>query len=326
MARPRKLRKDLPECVYFKNGAYYFVKNNKWSKLDRDYNEAMVRWAKLIDAPKSSSIKTVGALLDRYFLEVVPGKSERTQKDNRIEARWLRAFFGDMGIESVSAPHIAEYLSTRTAKTRANREVALLSHAFSKAIVWGLTKTNPCAARGIRNKEVARDRYVTDEEVKEFETLCPPWLVAYIEIKLLTGMRQQDLLALEWSDIDSEGISVCPIKTQRTTRKKIKIELTEELSQLLNALPNTSKTVFATRSESMYTSSGFGSIWRRLMTKFVSSGNTRFHEHDLRGKVATDLNDKNAAQSLLGHATATTTERYIKQRQTNLVKPARRKK
>jgi len=62
------------------------------------------------------------------------------------------------------------------------------------------------------------------------------------------------------------------------------------------------------------------------MVKFVSTGNVRFHEHDLRGKVATDMEDAALAQKLLGHKSIKMTEAYIKQRQIDVVQPAKRKK
>ncbi len=52
----------------------------------------------------------------------------------------------------------------------------------------------------------------------------------------------------------------------------------------------------------------------------------RFHEHDLRGKVATDMDDPVAAQKLLGHKDMSMTEDYIKARQTEVVKPHTRRK
>ena len=60
------------------------------------------------------------------------------------------------------------------------------------------------------------------------------------------------------------------------------------------------------------------------MARFVSKGNERFHEHDIRGKTATDIGDPHEAQRLLGHDKISTTEGYIKQRGTELVQPVRR--
>ena len=61
------------------------------------------------------------------------------------------------------------------------------------------------------------------------------------------------------------------------------------------------------------------------MALYVSSGGKRFHEHDLRGKTATDMDDAPAAQKLLGHKSIKMTEAYIKQRKTDVVEPHKRK-
>jgi len=326
MGRKRTSRLDLPERVYFHHQAYYYVhRSGKWEKLDTDYVKAMAIWATRI-AEQCAEVVTVGDLLNRYIVEVVPTKAERTQTDNLHEIRYLRAFFGEMSCADVEAKHVAAYLDARAAKTRGNREVALLSHAFNKAILWGLVKHNPCAVPGMRNREAPRDRYVTDEEVAKFKALCLDWMKTYIDIKSLTGLRQQDLLALQWSDITEEGIAVCPIKTQTSTRKKMLISMTPELSSLLQSLTKSGPYCFTTRLNHPYTASGFQSIWKRVMTKFVAAGGARFHEHDLRGKVATDMDDPVAAQKLLGHKDMSMTEDYIKARQTEVVKPHTRRK
>ena len=328
MGRPRKHRLDLPERVYRKNGAYYYVHpNNKWEKLHANYPEAMVRWAYLVQqASVAPARSTVGDLLDRYLLEIVPGKAERTQKDNRQEIRFLRSFFGGMEITQVAAKHIVEYVANREAKTRCNREVALLSHAYNKAIIWGLAERNPCATPGIRNSEQARDRYVTDEEINQYKEVAPEWLRTYIDLKLLLGLRKQDMLGLTHEMLTPEYLDTTILKTKNSGVKRLRIARTAELNEVLARLKTSSANFFQTTSGTEYTSAGFDSTWKRVMVKYVSSGGLRFHEHDLRGKVATDMGDAQAAKALLGHKKIAMTEQYIKARQTDVVQPARRNK
>lgn len=322
MGRKRQSRLDLPERVYYHHGAYYFVHaSGKWEKLDNDYLKAMARWAELIQLPERA--ETVGDLLDRYIREVMPHKAPRTQKDNLGEVRYLRSFFGAMGLGAVEPKHVAQYRDSRSAKTRGNREVALLSHAFTKAAEWGLVVTNPCREVK-RNKEKPRDRYITDAQLETFKEICPSWLKQYIDVKLQTGLRQQDLLRLARVSSTETHLVVCPMKTKDSTRKRLAICLTPSLISSLNSLPKRGTFYFTTRVGNPYSSSGFGSIWRRLMTKYVSAGHERFHEHDIRGKVATDMEDPVAAQKLLGHASIKMTEDYIKQRSTDEVQPHRR--
>lgn len=325
MGRARTKRKDLPERVYHRNGAYYFVHKatGKWERLDSDYAKAMAKWATLVVAP--TQVTHMDELFDKYLLEVVPTKAERTQKDNRQELRFLRTFFGQMDVSSVSSVAVATYRDNREAKTRGNREIALLSHVFNYAIRWGYRRDNPCAVPGLRARERPRERYITHHEFETFKTLCPDWLKSYLDLKALIGARQQDMLALSWADIDDTGIMICPQKTQGSTGKRIRIRLTPELQTVLQRLPKSSPLLFPTRSGTQYTSQGFGSIWRRLMATFVSAGNERFTEHDIRGMVATDMDDAAAAQKLLGHKSITMTEAYIRARKTDLVEPGKKR-
>ena len=320
MGRKRKVRLDLPERVYFHHGAYYFVHaTGKWEKLDNDYAKAMARWAEILRTPNQTA-QTVGELLDRYIRDVLPNKAPRTQKDNLTEIRFLRSFFGAMAIQSVRPTDIVTYRDTREAKTRCNRELALLSHAYSMAVEWGLATINPC--RDVRrNKEVPRDRYVTDEELEKFKEICPLWLKTYLSIKLLTGLRQQDLLAMTWENVSDTHLRVVPLKTQSRKPVRLAFVLTSELSSLINSLPKRGDTCFSTPKGTKYSASGFASTWTRLMRRFELAGQKRFHEHDIRGKVATDIADPIMAKALLGHSSMNMTEAYIKQRSTDEVMP-----
>ena len=59
MGRKRKIRKELPERVYYKHSAYYFVTpEGKWVRLDSDFRKAMTRWAEIIEKP--TNIRSMG--------------------------------------------------------------------------------------------------------------------------------------------------------------------------------------------------------------------------------------------------------------------------
>lgn len=78
------------------------------------------------------------------------------------ELKQLRKAFEKAPIDSITPQVVAQYRDARTAKVRANREIALLSHMFTIAREWGLTNNaNPCF--GVRrNKETPRDYYAGD--------------------------------------------------------------------------------------------------------------------------------------------------------------------
>lgn len=96
---------------------------------------------------------------------------------------------------------VAQYRDARTAKVRANREIALLSHMFTIAREWGLTtNANPCF--GVRrNKEKPRDYYagelvwnaVYGEAVQELKDA--------MDLAYLTGQRPADVLKVATTDL-----------------------------------------------------------------------------------------------------------------------------
>lgn len=60
MARPRKLRTDLPECVYFRSGAYYYVTGGVWTRLGKtSFNEHDLRGKVATDMNNLESAKNL---------------------------------------------------------------------------------------------------------------------------------------------------------------------------------------------------------------------------------------------------------------------------
>lgn len=173
--------------MYLRSGTYYFVEygSNKWANLGRDYVEALARYA-LLRGPQGP-LMTMSDLIDRYIEEVAPTKAERTYRDNVKEARYIRAGLGKLSPLEIRPKTIYAYMDARgkTSETRANRELALLSHMFTKAIRWGVVDANPC--RGIeRFKEKARNRYIEDWEYLAFKKHAGEQIGAYMDFKFIT--------------------------------------------------------------------------------------------------------------------------------------------
>lgn len=328
----------LPERVYFKHGAYYYVTpKKKWIHLGRTEETALAEYTRIASA--SAVLSTMGQVFDKYLLEVVPQKAERTQADNMKELANLRAVFGAMRPTDVKPRHVAQYLSARKAKVRGNREVALLSHVFKKALNWGVVEMNPC--HGIeRNEEAPRDRLVTDQELMTFKTYCPIWLQNYLDLKYLTGLRQGDLLRLTKSSVTERGLELQIRKSgrgvQRRGMSRIIFTLTPDLEQVLSACTScqppsdsmavtpSANTIFLTQRGTPYSTSSFASAWRRAWSRLRADGVQLeyFREHDIRAKTATDAQDLGQdATALLGHTDKKTTRAYLRGRAATRIQP-----
>lgn len=273
--------------------------NKSWFPLGRTEEEAFAEWWKR--KPEEGAPRTIAALVLRYRAARLPTLAASTQRQYDAALTLLVSVFGAMAPSSLLPVHVYDYRSRRP-RVQGNREVAVLSAVMSYAVELGAVQRN--LVREVkRSPEPARRRYVSDEELESFLTFCSPFLKAYIGVKLLTGMRQGQLLAIRLTDWDPEKaiLRVPGTKGGFDTHYQGD-ELKEAVAAALalrkgHALRGL--TLFTTRKGTAYTSDGFRSIWQRTVTRYVAAGGLHFTEHDLRAKVASD--DPEHAQKRLGH-------------------------
>ena len=211
--------KGLPQRWRFTRNAYYFQvppgMEDKWDgkktfKLGNTLSEAHRTWADRVEISKN--IKTVSDMLERYECEVVPNKAVKTQNLNHFYIKNLKAVFGHLLIDQIEHQHIYQYVDQRCKKQidkngkkrgglpAAKREISMFSDAFMAAIKWGDIKEHPFKGKIRLEGETPRKRYIKDWELREFFSLKPMNRVdstyiiqAYAVMKLLTGLRTQDL-------------------------------------------------------------------------------------------------------------------------------------
>lgn len=209
----------------------------------------------------------------------------------------------------------------------------MLSAVFNAAISWDWCKSNPCL--GVkRNKEPPRIKLPDESEIDAILTAAPPNIRLIIKLALLTSARKQDLLLIKLSDIGDEGLTIVVRKSERADSnhavRRLLFEWTDDLRAVIDAarqLPRRtgSPYLFTTRGGKPYTTSGFDSIWQRALSRAGVSG---LHFHDLRARALTDANDQGGldyAVKLAAHRSASTTERYLRDRQAKRVRPVKRK-
>ena len=251
--------------------------------------------------------------MDRYIIESLPKKAERTRIDYMNALGRLRKVFGHMRPDDLKPKHVYQYLDRRPA-VRGNREKAVLSALMTECVRWGAIDRN-LVKEVRRNPEKPRDRYVTDDELDAFLEHATSMVRAYVTLKMLTGLRQGQILGLERAQWDGERLTVPAAKNGRTV-----VYEGPGLAEAIVALSEcggkfrSMRWVLSTRNASRYTSDGFRSIWHRCMKKYVDTGGERFTEHDLRAKVASDSGNLSSASSRMGHQSEATTNRVYRRR------------
>lgn len=319
--------------------------------LGPDFVEAVRKWTEYEGGDAIvTAAPTLETVFARYEREIIPTKRARTQRDNRGELKSLRKFFDPAPpLEVVKPLHVRQFLDWRgkAAKTRADREKALLSHAWNKAREWGYTdRENPC--RGVEGFNLpGRDEYVEDAVYQALYDVGDVMVCDAMDLAYLAGQRVCDTLELSTASI----VDGCLRLRQSKGGKRLRIAIEGQLATVLARIdarpavqPKDAKVVRLrsprlVRAESgqHLTYSGFAQRFQgvraKAIAKALEAGKRDLAEaiarcqfRDLRAKAGTDkaeAGDSRDAQRLLGHASVTMTEHYIRNRKGDKVGPTR---
>jgi integrase len=306
MSRPRQVNKHLPRYVTIIHGAYWYrAPDQKPVRIGAVADGEQAVWKFMLDKTQpASSGSTMQDLFARYEREIVPTLADRTQKDYRRHLKILRTVFGHMRAEEIKPRHIGAFLERPKGKIQANRQVAVLSAVFAKAVGrWYLAENNPCA-KVERNPSGHRRRYVTDIEFAAIYAVSPIRVQIAMDLALITGQRQGDLLRLKWGAVLEDGVLFMQSKTGKRLLVGLSPALEDVLLRARRLLPHLPREyVLRTRTGKPYTSEGFRAVWQRTMRKAMRLKllTERFTVHDLRAKSVSDSESLEKAMERAGH-------------------------
>ena len=342
MARPRsvKAHKGLPRGWRWSDGSYRYRvpkgQEHHWDgktqfTLGKTLAEAHRAFGGRI-ASVDGAITTIGSLLDRYVFEVTPTKSKRTQKDERVYIKKLRSLIGKNSVVNFRPQHayqLRDHLKNNVTKgsgeKQANRHMAVLKHVFTKAIEWGAIDSHPMHSGAFKMfpEKRSKMRIPSDEEVREAIKIGNPMLQLYCKMKLITGLRQTDLLALTAQNIKGDYLEVMLSKTEERTEQVLQFNLTDEMREIIKECRERkplSKYLFKTRTGECQlkddnTCTGFESQWQRWQRKLPKE--KRFTERSIRNLVGSQ-DELEIASERLGHASTATTKKFYRSNVTNV--------
>lgn len=325
MVRRKRPRKNGKVWV----GYYYRDSTGKEISLGGDLNKARLKWAELEAKEKPADLTMMKGIFDRYVRDVIPKKGERTQKDNLAELKQLRPTFDGAPIDSITPANIAGYRDARTAKIRANREIALLSHVFNMAREWGLTeRENPC--QGIRkNKEVPRDYYANAVVWDAVYGMAGPELKEAMDLAYLTGQRPADVIIMRSDDTEGDYFLVTQGKTGQKLRILMRTETGENsLGKLVREITernahHSSKYLLINKYGKRMTKGMLRLRWDKAREKAQQNALEQgdpmlaakiggFQFRDIRPKAASEIIDIGDASLLLGHSKQEITKRVYR--------------
>jgi integrase len=170
---------------------------------------------------KEAEKTTLGEALERYQKDVTPKKKGAAQEGYRIKAL-AKSNLGPRFLASIQSKDVAGFRDSEEARGLApssiTKVLALLSHLFETARKeWGIEVDNPVKAIKKPKVNNARDRRLSPEELDYLlDALDNPgpstqveagdrrniWTPKVVRWAIETAMRQDEILSLNWKNVD----------------------------------------------------------------------------------------------------------------------------
>jgi len=147
-------------------------------------------------------------MMEKYLIEHSSrSKSPMSYRRDLSLAKHLNGFFGGAILTKITPKDIYKYKIKRREEGASprtiNYELSLMRHAFNLAIKeWEWLKENPVSKVSKEKVNNIKERWLTFEEEEKLLLASPKWLQELIVFSLETGLRQSELLNLQWSQID----------------------------------------------------------------------------------------------------------------------------
>jgi integrase len=217
---------------------------------------------------------------------------------------------------------LIDSIVARGAEVQANRTLARLRALFNWAIEKDRVAASPVARMKLPTQEQARDRVLSDDELRWLWRACDEvgWPFGpLVKLLLLTAQRRDEVGGMEWPEIDLVK-RVWTIPRHKAKNDRVhEVQLSEAAIEVLRALPHVGDgLVFTTTGETAV--SGFSKSKRRLDTAMLKAKRlelgTRKGDailgwtlHDLRRTAATGMARTNipphVVDKVLNHVSGT---------------------
>lgn len=279
--------------------------------------EARKRLAKLKETAEhdsfwgGSQMPWEAAML-RYKEEVLPAAVKpNTAKRYEVSLRQVSPHLEGKAMHSITTRDLSEMISARRKARATNatirRDLTAISRVFAAAKSWGACASNP--ARDY-DRDMVRERrdpitLPTDDEVWRGLLLAPaPRFAGIMFLAAYTGMRQAEVLTLDWRQVDLERRAVALSKTKTDSPRAVPLDASAVA--YLESLQGRRGVVFGPKAYENFPSNY--ALWRKREK-------VHFRFHDLRHRFAVLYLRKGgniyALQQILGHASIKTTEIYL---------------
>jgi integrase len=301
-------------CVYWKHGAYWLVKRNKWERIGTTLDEASAEYVRRQSAPKGGMSK----LIDDVYAAHAPKVSTATRYQYKAAAEILKRKLVQFSPEQVKQKHVVQLQESMSSHPNmANRTLTFLRLVFDYAVSRQLVDGNPCV--GVKRlDEKSRKRRITMDEWQAIRAHAGPRLDAIMQVAYLTGQRIGDVLSIRRGQINDEGIAFKQQKTGKILTVGWRPELREAVEfalSLHHGVPALTLFVGVRGKPPNYRS-----VHEQWVRACKAAGIEDARPNDQRAQSLSDAKKQGINPTkLAGHTDARTTNDYLRDRESEVV-------
>jgi integrase len=259
---------------------------------------AALRTIAELEAEASTRLR-FGAVVAEFIERYAKPRNRTWPETERLLTKADLADWQQRDLRTITRREILDVIDRmveRGSPIQANRLVAALRRFFGWAVERGLLEPTPMASVKPPSAETARDRVLSDEELRAI------WLAAEemgypfgraVQLMILTGQRRSEVLEAEWGEFDLErGLWSIPRERAKNGTGHV-VPLSHGVIRLIKSLPSVGappRLLFTTNGATPF--SGVSKAIERLSA--LAEGQSKLHRapvpwrlHDLRRTFAT---------------------------------------
>jgi integrase len=175
------------------------------------------------------------------WLESLESRASRSTEVYRKRLQiYVWREFGDTRLGDITKPMIMAYrdrLARKFAPATVNGNLTCLSSAFSYFVDRQWVERNPCSrVKAVENPQTSYNWIRTREEITRLLVACAGDLREMVALALATGLRLDELLHLEWSDLDLDRRLITVHRGRKGTVKSGRLRHVPILDSVLDML------------------------------------------------------------------------------------------
>ena len=281
---------------------------------------------KYIERDKNSMV-TLRQLFDWFLkLEEVKKLDSYARMSRQVKAlrRLLdsRQLIRDLSIASLenflqerlqepSPSKLGSLIAPKTAK----EEINLLRNILNRALRHEIISKVPVTHFPSVKVDNVRKRVFSDEEYHHLFEACPLWLRRIVIMAYWTGMRQKEIIQLEWNSVDLKAGFIRLKAAQTKTEEARSVRLSPQVLQMIKEIPKAPHTRHVFLSVTQKPIRRRGSYQKKVWNKSLKRAEIEdavFHDlrHDFVTKAMRSGNPAYLVMKQVGHKSDAMLRRY----------------